>query len=55
MSFEEHMAMAVLHRWQEANRGIEIWANKEKGILLPFAKDLYDSFLRQIKIEMRDI
>ncbi len=52
-SFEEQMAMAVLLRWQQANNNVEIWA--KDGTLLPFAKEMYDEFLNQIKIEMEDI
>ena len=51
----EKMAMAVLLRWQEANNNIEIWHSKEEGVLLPFAQELYNEFLRQIKIEIEDL
>jgi len=51
----EQMAMAVLLRWQEANNDIEIWHSKEKGTLLPFAQELYNDFLRQIKIEIEEL
>ena len=53
MGFAEHMAMAVLLRWQESNNNVEIWY-EDKKTLLPFAQELYDDFLRQIKIEMED-
>ena len=54
MSFAEKIAMATLLRWQEANNNVEIWHNKEENILLPFAQEIYNDFLRQIKIEMKE-
>tara|TARA_R110002020_G_scaffold33269_4_gene101455 strand:+ start:507 stop:686 length:180 start_codon:yes stop_codon:yes gene_type:complete len=54
MSFEEQIAMAVLYRWQEANEDIEIWENKDENILLPFAQELYNDFLKEIKDNMDD-
>ena len=54
MSFEEQIAMAVLYRWQEANEDIEIWENEDENILLPFAQELYNDFLKEIKDNMED-
>ena len=54
MSFEEQIAMAVLYRWQEANEDIEIWEDEDESILLPFAQELYNDFLKEIKYNMAD-
>ena len=54
MGFAEQIAMATLLRWQEANNNVEIWHDKKNKILLPFAQEIYDDFLRQIKIEIEE-